>query len=307
MNFVQILKKTPGLKSAVHKTRAFAISLIPDMIRDRYHAWRGLRRRSKQKFDLKNPKALSQKVQWLKLYYRKPLYTQLADKYSVREYIKEKIGEEYLIPLIAVFESVAEIDFDQLPEKFVLKATHGCGWNVLCHGKSKLDREAVLKQLDHWLHTNLFDSSREWQYKNIKPRIVCEKLLETPDGKALYDYKIFCFNGTPKIIEVDVGRFERVTRNMYDTDWNLMPCQCSFPNVPFPLEKPEQLPKLLELATALSQEMPYGRIDFYVHEGRIYFGEITMHPGCGFMDWHPHEYDEIVGNMLVLPDKPWGR
>ena len=302
----ELLKKIPFLRSLVQSLRNRIMPLIPDGMKDRYRAREILWNRCGQKLDLKLPKTFSQKIQWLKLYYRNPLFTQLADKYSVRRYVAEKIGEEYLVPLFGVYEAVSEIDFDALPEKFALKGTHGSTWNILCHDKKQLNWEEAKEKMDRWLHTNFYDYSREWVYKNIKPRIVCEKLLEMPSGEAMWDYKIFCFNGLPKYIVVDVGRFSEHTRNVYDLEWDLQPVFYTYPPSSSPLPKPEQLPKMLELASILSQESPFARIDFYIHEARIYFGEITFYPASGFMPWRPREFDETVGQLLKLPDKPWG-
>ena len=277
----------------------------PEALRPRRSLERRFRLRTGKPLNLEQPKTLGEKIQWLKLYYHNPILTTLADKYTVRPYVAEKIGEEYLIPLIGVYESVSEIDFDKLPEKFILKASHGCGWNVICKDKRHFDIEDAKQKLMRWLNTNFYNNELEWQYKDMKPRIVCETLLERPDGKDLYDYKIFLFNGGPKFTQVMVGRETCLTALFFDTHWKPIPVSradlsnSTLVSVP----KPEQLDKMLTLACQLAPDVPLVRVDFYVHEERVYFGELTFTPNSGTARWNPERYDLIFGDMLCLPDK----
>ena len=268
---------------------------------------RRFRLRTGKPLNLEQPKTLSEKIQWLKLYYQNPLLTTLADKYTVRPYVAEKIGEEYLIPLISVYESVSEIDFGKLPEKFILKATHGCGWNIICKDRQNFDIEDAKRKLTRWLNTNFYDFELEWQYKDMKPRIVCETLLERPDGADLYDYKIHLFNGTPRFILIAVGRSSSPTFVFFTTDWERIPVNRpgktgngTLVDVP----KPKQLDKMLALACQLAPDVPLVRVDFYIHEEKIYFGELTFTPNSGTARWDPEQYDRVFGDMLVLPEKP---
>lgn len=282
-------------------------SIVPHHIRVRLTLKRRYRLNTGKPLNLKQPKTLGEKIQWLKLYYHNPILTQLADKYAVRPYVAEKIGEEHLIPLIGVYESVSEIDFDKLPEKFILKATHGCGWNIICKDKQHFDVEDAKQKLTQWLGTNYYDGGFEWQYKDMKPRIICETLLERPDGKVWDDYKIFLFNGVPRFFQVEVGRETNVALLFFDMDWGRIPVKrLEYPNdAPFSVPRPERLDKMLALACQLAPDVPLVRVDFYVHEGKIYFGELTFTPAGGNARWDPEQYGQIFGDMLVLPDKPF--
>ena len=275
----------------------------------RFRLWTG------KSLNLEQPKTLGEKIQWLKFYYHNPILTKLADKYTVRPYVAEKIGEEYLIPLIGVYESVSEIDFEKLPKKFILKATHGCGWNILCKDKQCFDIEEAKRKLKKWLRTNYYYSSGkmkmrmglEWQYKEMKPRVVCETLLERPDGKDLYDYKIYLFNGVPKFILIAVGRSSSLTFMCFTTDWERIPVsRLDAPGgTDISVPKPKQLDKMLALACQLAPDVPLVRVDFYIHEDKIYFGELTFTPNSGNARWKPEHYDRIFGDMLVLPEKTY--
>ena len=289
---------------------------VSEQFRVKRRVERHFLRKTGKFLDLENPQTLGEKIKWLMLYYKNPLLTELADKYSVRPYVAEKIGEEYLIPLIGVYESEDEIDFEKLPEKFILKATHGVGWNIICKDKKHFDLDKAKRKLKKWLNTNLYNRYFEWQYKDIKPRIICEKLLECPDGQDLHDYKIFVMNGTPKFILVVTGRatkLQKLTQSVtgrgkmayvfFDPDWNYIPvCRAGFPNemhANFP--KPKQLEQMLALASQLAPDVPLVRVDLYIHNEQIYFGELTFTPAAGGHRWQPEEYAYIFGDMLTLP------
>jgi len=277
----------------------------PKALRPRRSLERRFRLRTGKSLNLEQPKTLGEKIQWLKLYYHNPVLTELADKYTVRPHVADKIGEEHLIPLIGAYESVSEINFETLPEKFILKATHGCGWNIICKDKQCFDIEDAKQKLTKWLNTNFYDFELEWQYKDMKPRIVCETLLERPDGKDLYDYKIFFFNGIPKFIQVMVGRETGLTALFFNADWKKIPVfRADLSNKTLvDVPKPEQLDKMLALASRLAPDVPLVRVDFYIHEKRIYFGELTFTPNGGTARWNPEQYDQIFGDMIVLPEK----
>lgn len=213
-------------------------------------------------------------------------------------------GEEYIIPTLGVWEHFDDIDFDKLPDKFVLKCTHDSGGLVICRDKSKFDKEAARKKLEKCLKRNYFLYGREWPYKNVPPRIIAEKYMVDESGVELKDYKIFCFHGVPKIIEVDFNRFVGHKRNLYTTSWELIDLEICYPSDEnFKIAKPEHLEKLLQLATVLSQDIPHIRTDFYVINGKIYFGELTFCHGSGFEKFIPEEWDKIFGDWLKLPEK----
>ena len=261
--------------------------------------------RTGEELDLDFPRSYNEKLQWLKVNYYDPEYAKMADKYLAKKYVAEKIGEEYIIPTLGVWESPDEIDFDALPDKFVLKCTHNSGTGMtICTDKSSLDIKKVKKELKKGLGEVYWLRSREWSYKGIKPRIICEKYMVDESGKELKDYKIFCFNGVPRLIQVDFNRFVRHTRNIYTPDWELMDAEIKFPsdkNVTIP--KPVCLDKLLELASVLSAGMPHVRTDFYIINDKIYFGELTFFHGGGFEKFTPKSLEMQLGDWLILPEK----
>ncbi|MEX2512332.1 MAG: ATP-grasp fold amidoligase family protein [Cyclobacteriaceae bacterium] len=251
---------------------------------------------------LENPKTFSEKLQWLKLYDRNQEYTKMVDKYQVREYIKEQLGEEYLIPLIGVYDSFDEIDFENLPAKFVLKCTHDSGGLVICKDKSKLNIKKAKQKIKRSLQRNYYDPTREWPYKNVKPRLVCEKYMVDESGIELKDYKIFCFNGEPKVIQVDFDRFNGHKRNFYDTNWNYIAVEYKYPTYSEKeFKKPEKLKDMVKFAKILSKGISFIRIDFYLINSKVYFGEITFYPESGFGKFIPESYNELLGTWMDLP------
>jgi len=257
-----------------------------------------------KKLNLSNPKTFNEKLQWLKLYDRNPKYTDLVDKDKVREYIAKTIGEEYLIPLLEVYDSYEEIDFDKLPNQFVLKCTHDSGGLVICKNKNEFDIESARKKMNKSLKRNFYYHGREWSYKNIKPKIICEKYMVDESGVELKDYKIFCFNGEPKIIQVDYNRFIGHKRNLYDTQWNYIPASIQYPTDPeVKIMKPEKLNEMLKLAKVLAKDYPHVRVDFYSINEKIYFGEMTFYHGSGFQRFKPESLGRKMGNWIKLPDE----
>lgn len=257
-----------------------------------------------KKLNLGNPETFNEKLQWLKLNDRKPEYTMYVDKYAVREHIKNSIGEEYLIPLIGVYNSVEEIDWDELPDKFVLKCTHGSQCNIICSDKSRLNIEESKAKLKKWMNRNWFWYGREWPYKNVKPRIICEKYMVDESGTELKDYKVFCFNGTPRLIQVDFNRFTEHRRNLYDTNWNQIDGFFNFSSDrSVEIAKPKQLNTMLKFAENLAVQTVFSRIDFYLVYEKIYFGEITLYPESGFGKFSPSELDSRLGSWITLPEK----
>ncbi len=259
-----------------------------------------------KKLDLDNPQTFNEKLQWLKLHNRKPEYTIMVDKYKVREYIAQELGEEYLIPLLGVWDDPDEIDFDALPDQFVLKCNHNSGLGMcICKDKSKLDIPKVKAELRKGLKQDYYLMGREWPYKDVPRKIIAEKYL-TNDGdeSELSDYKVLCFNGKAKLIEIHRGRFSKChTQDFYDTEWNKTAFEQ--PGISLSdenMERPPFADKMLGLSEKLAEEIPHVRIDWYYTGGRLKFGEITFYDGAGF-DGFIDNQDEIIGSWITLPEK----
>ena len=261
--------------------------------------------KTKRKLSLDYPELFNEKLQWLKLYDRNSKYTIMVDKYRVREYIAERIGEQYLIPLIGVWNSPDEIDFTLLPNQFVMKCNHNSGLGMcICIDKEKLDIKKVKDELRKGLKQDYYLTGREWPYKDVPRKIIAEQYMKSGDG-GLTDYKIHCFNGIPKFILVCSDRFTEsgLTENFYTSEWKLMPVKRpNIPNAKIQLQKPEKLEKMIALAEELSKNIPFLRVDFYLVEGNIYFSELTFFPASGFVPFEPEEWDRIFGEWLKLPN-----
>lgn len=258
-----------------------------------------------KKLNLENPTTFNEKLQWLKLNNRRPEYTMMVDKYLVRDYIKDTVGEEYLIPLIGAWDLPEEIDFDVLPEKFVLKCNHNSGTGMcICKDKSKLEISKVKSELKKGLAQDYYLTGREWPYKNVPRKIIAEKYMEDESGE-LKDYKFMCFNGQVKSIFVCSDRFSKAGLHItfFDKEWNVMPFERHYPHLPQGLPRPIHLEKMIELAEILSKNIPFVRVDFYEVRGKIYFGELTFFPGSGFEEFSPEDWDYQLGSWLTLPSE----
>lgn len=257
-----------------------------------------------KRLNLDTPITFNEKLQWLKLNDRNPLYTKMADKYEVREYIKQKIGEKYLVPLYGMWETVDEISFNTLPKEFVLKCTHDSGSLVLCQDKDKLDIIMVKKELENRLKKNSFWYGREWVYKDIKPRVIAEKYLKDEKNPYLPVYKFFCFNGEPKIIQsIQNDKQENETIDYFDIEWNLLNIKQRFPNSKEPFMKPSKLDEMLEIARKLSQNLIFLRVDLYLINENIFFSENTFYPDAGYSIFEPEEWDRKLGDWIDLKKK----
>ena len=258
-----------------------------------------------QKLNLKNPKTYSEKLQWLKLYDRKSEYSKMVDKYECKEYVAGKIGIEHIIPTLGVWDRFDDIDFDALPEQFVLKCTHDSGGLVICTDKSKLDLKQAKRKIEKSLKTNYYKYKREWPYKNVKPRIIAEKYMVDESGYELKDYKFFCFDGTVKAMFIASDRSDSTTEtkfDFYDENFNHLPFTNGHPNSERVIEKPKGFEKMKELASVLSKGLPQARIDFYDVDGHIYFGEITFFHWSGMKPFEPSKWDDTFGSLIKLPD-----
>lgn len=274
---------------------------LPDdlFLRMMFHAKMGV------KLNLDNPKTFNEKVQWLKLYDRNPLYTSLVDKYMVRSYVEEKIGGKYLIPLLGVWDDPNKIDFNALPDKFVLKCNHDSGTVVICRDKTKLDIEATRDLLYTKLKRNFFWGGREWPYKNVQPKVICEQFMENSESGGLIDYKIYCFDGVPKMLMVATDRFTggQTHFDYFDDDYNWLDLEWDNPRSDTPPPKPTQFDEMMEIAKKLSIGIPQVRIDLYEIKNVVYFGEMTFFDGSGLQKITPASWDYTLGSWIKLPQK----
>ena len=258
-----------------------------------------------KKLNLKNPQSFNEKIQWLKLNDRNPEYTVMVDKYLVRQYIADKLGEEYLIPLLGVWDDPDEIDFDALPDKFVLKCNHNSGTGMyICKDKSSMDIDKVKKELRRGLKQNYYLHGREWPYKNVPRKIIAEQYMEDNSGD-IADYKFMCFNGNVKCSFVCSDRFsdKGLHVTFLDRDWNVMPFERHYPSVKEGLPKPQNYEKMIEFAEILAKDIPFVRVDFYEVNGQIYFGELTFYPGSGMEEFTPEKWDCTIGSWIKLSNK----
>lgn len=250
--------------------------------------------------NLKNPQTYNEKLNWLKLHDRNPIYTKLVDKYEVKPIIAEIIGNEYIIPTLGVWDFFDEIDFDYLPNQFVLKCTHDSEGVVVVKDKNKLDKAMAREKLENSLNKNFYYIGREWPYKDIKPRIIAEKYMEDTTDGELRDYKFFCFGGEPKALFVATDRaIDNVKFDYFDLDYTHLDIKQKYPNAGN-VRKPVTFDKMIELSRIISKGYPHVRIDFYEVDGKLYFGEFTLYHFSGFMPFQPSEWDKVFGDWLVL-------
>lgn len=254
--------------------------------------------------NLNEPKTYNEKLNWLKIHDRNPLYTTLVDKYEVKKYVDEILGGGYTIPTLGVWNRFDDIDFNQLPNQFVLKCTHDSEGLVIVKDKSTLDIQKAKEKIEAALKQNFYYIGREWPYKNVEPRIIAEPYLEDHVDGELRDYKFFCFNGQPKLMFVASDRIKNATKfDYYDLEFNHLNIVQKYPNAGAPLRKPITFEKMIEFSKVLSENFPHVRVDFYEVDGHLYFGELTFYHFSGFMPFKPSKWDEIMGSWLTLPQK----
>lgn len=268
-------------------------------LRQRYRTQMGT------ELNLEHPVTYTEKLQWLKLYDHRPEYTRMVDKYEVKQYVAEKIGTEYVIPLLGVWERAEDIDFDMLPDRFVLKASHDSGGLVICKDKGDLDIPAIRKQFKKLLKRNYYNGTREWPYKNVKPRIIAEAYMEDRRQGELRDYKFFTFGGEPKVLYIAQGRGkgEPTVADFFDMEFNHLPFTIDHDMADVPPEKPVRFELMKALAAQLSQGTPQLRVDFYEVDGRVYFGEMTFFHCSGMENFHPEQWNKTFGDWVTLPPK----
>ena len=298
---VDLLHHPGGIVTALGKRKVLNWMSDEAFVKLLYRAGLG------KKLNLENPQTFNEKVQWLKLYDRRPLYNRIVDKYEVRGYVAEKIGNEYLIPLVGgPWNSFDEIDFDALPEQFVLKCTHDSGGVVVCNDHKTFDVEEARAKIEKHLKVNFYWAGREWPYKDIQPRIIAEAYMEDQNTAELRDYKFFCFDGFPKYLFVATER-QRVDEDtkfdFFDMDYHHLDIRNGHPNAKVPPEKPVCFEKMKELASVLSEGIPQVRVDFYEVNGKIYFGELTLSHWSGAVAFEPEEWDLEFGKCITLPGK----
>lgn len=258
--------------------------------------------------DLENPKSFNEKLQWLKLYNHRPEYKMMVDKSEVKKYVTQKIGGEHVIPTYGVWDNIDQIAWDSLPNQFVVKTTHGGGGGgvVVCKDKSKLDIKNAKNVLKRSMKQDIYKSLREWPYKDMKKRVIAEKLLEEDGQDTPRDYKVLCFDGKVKLIEFHEGRYSNHhTQDFYDREWNLTQITQGsygdFNTIPSP--KPALLDEMIQLSEVLAENIPHVRVDWYIVENKLYFGELTFFDGSGLCPWDRYEDDVLMGSWITLPDK----
>lgn len=309
----KMLSQQKEIKELTRKCRRQELERIRLERKVRYYYYKGLKPeewegalaewyqiRTGEELDYENPQNFNQKIQWIKMRGITPEMQLLVDKYRVRPWVKEKIGEQYLIPLIGVWERAEEIDFDQLPNQFVLKANHGCKWNIIVRDKRKLDVEDTRKKLKDWLSIDYaFFNGMEMQYHEMKPCIIAETYMEN-DNQELHDYKVYCFSGKPTYIQFMTDRKKKLRGAFFDTDWIQQPFN-NRESVEEKITRPENLQELLNLSEKLSEGFPFARVDFYrLNDGSWKFGEMTFTPASGLSKWKPAEYNKILGDKIQL-------
>lgn len=259
------------------------------------------RYRFKKNINLKNPQTFNEKLNWIKLYYRKDIFTTMVDKYEVKKLVTSKIGEEYVIPTLGVFDKWKDIDFNKIKPPFVIKPTHSSGTIAIIRSYKDSNLKKIEKEMKKALKRKYYLASREWPYKNVKPRLIIEKYMSIEKEKNLPVYKFFCFNGEPYLVQTiknDKTSYETI--DYFDMDWNRLDLRQNFPNSKTPLSKPVNFEKMKELAKTLSQGLPFIRVDLFLVNEQIYFSEYTFFSDAGFAKFHPEKWDRILGDKIIL-------
>ena len=251
--------------------------------------------------NLTNPRRFNEKIIWLKTNYRHPNASLFADKVAVKDFVSKKVGPGVIIPTLGIFNRGEDIKFDTLPNTFIIKANHGSGWNWIVKDKKRINKIQLVSKVNEWMNKNYYNQSLEYQYKEIRPKVLIEKLLSPKDQSDLRDFKFFCFHGKPQIIQVDFDRQISHKRNFFDLDWNRLHFTSLYPSFEGNLKKPKHFSKMLLIAKKLSKNFPHIRVDLYECNDRIYFGELTFHHGGGFEPIYPQEWDFKLGSLLDLP------
>lgn len=288
--FYRTLKKLDNLK-IIHLKDKFYLELLYELKLDK-------------KLNLENPQTFNEKLQWLKLNDRKDIYTTMVDKYEVKKYVADSIGEEYIIPTLGIFDKWEEINFDELPNQFVIKCTHDSGGIAICKDKKNFDYKNAKKKINKSLKNNYYYSNREWPYKNVKPRIIIEKYMEDENDKELRDYKLYCFDGNVKATLLVTNRMSETQESCFDyfdENFNHLDIVNHWhPNSKILPHKPKNYEKMVELACKLSKNIPHVRVDFYEVNNQVFFGELTFFAMGGFLILSPDDWELEWGNLINL-------
>ena len=298
-------KLSSGIKYLTNKNYRFLVNAnlgLYNYLNDEEYLKRRYKACIGKDLDIDNPCSFNEKMQWIKLYDRNPLYTKLVDKYEAKKIVSEMIGDEYIIPNLGVWDNVLDIDWEALPKQFVIKATHDSGGVVICKDKNTFDIKAAIKKLNKSLKHDYYLENREWPYKNVKRRIIAEKYMQDDNNDVLIDYKLMCFSGKVKCTFVCTDRFskEGLKVTFFDNNWERLPFERHYPSSKALIPQPKHLSKMIELAEVLSKDIPFVRVDFYEINGNIYFGEMTFFPGSGFEEFTPIEWDYTLGSWINI-------
>lgn len=303
------LRKHDGLEFFVKVLYFRAQNVLAKIISDEAYIRVQYRLRTGLKLNLDAPKLYNEKIQWLKLNYKNPLLNQCIDKWDVREYVERKGLGHLLIPAYGPFDSVDEIDKGTLPDAFILKLTNGSSFNIICKDKSEFDFSAANKKFDKWKGIDFFSARREWAYKNVKNRVMCEDLLQMPSGGLPSDIRFFCFDGEPQVIAIDLDsvvgtvKTSNYYRHLFTSSWEPIDAKIEYPEKPeFEPERPDNLEELLEVARTLSKDFPAVRVDLYNIGSKIYFGELTFYHASGYQNIQPLSFHKRLGSYMTLPN-----
>lgn len=301
------LRKHENLEFKIKAAYFWMHNLLEHIIPDRLFLKIQYRWRTGLALNLTSPQLYNEKIQWLKLNYRNPVLKQCVDKWEVRRYVADKGLEKILIPAYGPFNTPDEIDLNKLPDSFIMKLTNGSSFNIICQTKSDFDFEKAKIKFKRWIGINFFSARREWAYKDVKNRIMCEDLLQTPDGGLPSDIRFFCFNGKAEVIAVDLDSVEEgiktsnYKRHLYTTDWQPIDGRIQYPKKKnYEVERPENLKELLQTAESLAEGFPAVRVDLYNLNGAIMFGELTFYHASGYQDIQPREFHMMLGSKLSL-------
>ena len=278
---------------------------IGHLFPDKFYLRCEYRSRMGRKLNLNNPKTYNEKLQWLKLYDRRDIYTKLVDKYEAKKYVSEKIGEKYIIPTLGVWKSFNDIDFNSLPNRFVLKCTHDSGGLIICKDKTTFDIKLAAEKIEGCLKRNYYWHGREWPYKNVVPRIIAEEYMEDSETSELRDYKFFCFNGKTKALFIATDRQKKDSDtcfDFFDENFNHLDIRNGHPNAAQTPHKPKCFDEMKYLASTLSTGFPHVRVDFYEVNGKVLFGELTFCHWSGMVPFEPEKWDQIFGSWIELPN-----
>ncbi len=298
---IELIKKNEYLLFKIKYWRLRVLMFLGKFVSDEKYIKKQYKQRTGKRLNLDTPVLYNEKVQHAKLFYRDARLKQLVDKYAVRDYVALTIGEKYLTKLYGVYDSVDEIPFDTLPDKFVMKLTNGSGYNFICEQKTNKIIKKICSRFKKWLKVDFYMLGREWAYKDVKNRIICEEFLECDDTYGLNDYKVFCFNGEPKMVQVDFARFTDHKRNLYTPEWEFIDEKVAYDNdCDADIKRPKNLEEMLECAKKLSAGFPHVRVDFYSIKDRLIFGEMTFYHGAGYLHFENEEYEKELGSYWEI-------